>query len=77
MAFTTVSNVYRVHFRIARKVGSVWKEDPVQGEHLVLAADQPTAVSTVQSYMGHNGTTVNVMCHGGVSMVESNVIVAV
>ena len=77
MAFTTVNNVYRVHFRISRKVGSVWKEDPVQGEHVVVATDAPTAISTVQGYMGHNGTTVNVMCHGTVLMVESNVIIAV
>ena len=77
MAFTTVNNIYRVHFRIARKVGNVWKEDPVQGEHSVVATDSPTAVGIVQGYMGHDGVTVNVMCHGGVRQIESNVIIAV
>jgi hypothetical protein len=80
MGFTTLGDVYEVSFRVSKKVGGVWTADPQssgqQGKHLVVATSEANAVSTVQSYMGHDNVTTRVECHGGVRKVMANVIIA-
>jgi len=74
--FTTVGDIYEVDFIVSTKRGNTWFDDQVS-RHLVVATSDSNAASTVQSYMGHNGTTVNVKCHGNVKKILSNVIIAV
>ena len=81
MAFTTVGDIYEVDFTVSKKVGSAWHPDPSTGgaraRHYIVATGDQNAVSLVQAYMGHDGTTTRVDCHGAVRKVMSGVIIAV
>jgi hypothetical protein len=81
MAFTTVGDIYEVDFKVSKKVGNVWLADPqsrgAMAKHWVVATSDQNAVATVQTYMGHDGTTTRVECHGAVHKILSGVIIAV
>lgn len=78
MAFTTVGDIYEVSFRVSKKLNGQWVPDPAgfHGKQNVVATSDQNAMTIVQGFMGHDGTTVMVNCHGGIRKVMSGVIIA-